>query len=366
MFMSENQIQIDRLLEAAIKQGASDIHLKVGSRPTLRINGHLNSLDTLVLQEEHMPQIIKGILSESKQITYGKTKNVDASLQQKSSDDKIHNFRVNVAEDFNGPYITMRVVPEEIMDVTKIGFPYDLWKDVINLKQGLVLVTGITGSGKTTTLASLVNQINKTRSERIITLEDPVEYIYPQGKSFISQREVGSNLGSFGDGVKYALRQDPDVLLVGEIRDRETALKTLEATATGHLVFSTLHTINASETVRRYVNLFETDDHDNIRDSLASHLAYVFSQQLIPYHKGQGRTLAMEVMNVQSDPAVKNHLRNGEYHKIVNDLQSGKKHKMLTMDQHLGELIESKRLLAKEALPYAHDKKAFGDKYGYS
>ena len=228
-----------------------------------------------------------------------------------------------------------------------------------------MLVTGRTNSGKTTTLASLLQEIIARRNERIITLEDPIEYLLPDAKSYVSQREYGSDFTTFGAGIRSAMRQDPDILLIGEIRDKETAYEAVEATATGHLVFATVHTSNAKETVRRIVNLFPPADHDNMRISLAAQLSYIFCQQLIPYSKGHGqRTLAMEVMNLMLQPSLRNNIRRGEYEKIVDTIQQGKRRKMLTMDQHIQHLVEAGHVEKEDAIRYAHDQAAMRTHYG--
>ena len=357
-------VRIDKILSHAVKAGASDVHLKVGYRPTLRLHGQIVPIETEVIDSNSIEKIIEGIFSETQRDYFRKMRNVDASLERPDSENRSHRYRVNAAYDMKGPYVTIRVIPDTIRDAREIGFPNDVWEDVIQLKRGMVLVTGITGSGKTTTLASLIQEINRTRADHIITIEDPVEYVHCPIKSIISQREIGAHVKTFADGVKYSLRQDPDVLLIGEIRDRETAYRALEAAATGHLVFSTLHTTSAAETARRFVNIFETEDHENIRNSLAANLAYVLSQQLIPYQKEVGRTLAMEVMDVQGSPAIKNHLRKGEYHVIGNELQSGKAQKMITMDQHLMQLCEVGRISEENAILYAQSPEQMKSKFG--
>lgn len=347
--------QIDKILLTAVRQGASDIHLKVGYKPILRIGGMLQTLKTEILNAKDLTDIIKGLLSEQQQVAFSENGNLDTALECTDDNQQTHRYRVNVARDRGGPYIAIRVVPDKILSVEQIGFPLDVWQDIIYLKRGMVLVTGITGSGKTTTLASLINEINKRRSEHIITLEDPIEYVHEPIKSIISQRELGTTLSSFADGVMYALREDPDVLLIGEIRDRETAYKALEASATGHLVFSTLHTISAAETARRYVNIFEPEEQENIRNSLAANLAYVLCQQLIPYEKDvEKRVLAMEVMNVLNSPGIQHNLRKGDYHQIPSQLQTGRHQKMITMDMRLEQLCKEGKISKDNAIVYAH------------
>ncbi|VVB78332.1 Type II/IV secretion system protein [uncultured archaeon] len=347
--------QIDKLLNSAIERNASDLHLKVGYKPILRIGGRLVRLnETVELDAEGISLIARNLMGDAKSVKFSETNNSDFSIEYKSQNGETRRFRANAAMADGHPYLALRVVPREIRNVETIGFPYEVWNDIINLKRGLVLVTGVTGSGKTTTLASLIQKINETRGDHIITIEDPVEYKYSPVKSMISQREVGIDVLSFGDGVKYCLRQDPDVILIGEIRDIETAEKALEAAATGHLVFSTLHTKSAEETVMRYVNMFPANDHDNIRDSLSANLEYVLSQQLLPYEKGGERTLAMEVMNVGYSAAIRNHLRKGEYHQLTSDIQTGRAGKMITMDARLQQLVGAGKISKEMAIAYAY------------
>src|SRR3989344_3740442 len=277
------KFNLSDVLEAARGVNSSDIHFKVGYVPTFRVEGILTGTDGLSpLSQDDLNEIIGCFLSEDKLALLKERGDIDTSFETRIEDVTLR-YRVNVAQDKNGGYATLRLIPDKILGIEKIGFPNNVYRDIVSLNSGLVLVTGVTGSGKTTTLASIINEINKLRGDHIITLEDPIEYVYGPVKSIISQRELGTSLSSFGAGVKYALRQDPDVILIGEIRDKDTAEKSLEAAATGHLVLSTLHTRSADETASRYVNLFPHDDHDNIRSTLASTLAYLLSQQLIPY-----------------------------------------------------------------------------------
>lgn len=364
----KKQHQLERILLGARDMNASDVHFKVGYKPLIRVNGYLKYLDTDVVDEEKITDIVKLILNERKQDYFHKNKNVDASLEivekdKETKKEKIYRHRINIGYARKQPFISIRLIPDKIMSAEEIGFPYEVWKNIVGckeekitgLKRGLVLITGVTGSGKTTTQASLLNEINKRRHEHIITVEDPIEYVHNPLKSIISQREIGVDLHSFADGIKYSLRQDPDVILIGEIRDKETALHNLEAAETGHLVFSTLHTKNAAETVRRYVNLFDADDQDNIRDSLSANLAYVLSQQLIPYQKGVGRKLAMEVMNVKDSVAIRKHIRDGEYHKILGQMQIEKTHKSILMDDHIKQLYKNGEIELEDALAQAYN-----------
>ena len=370
---------LNRILLGARELGASDVHLQIGYRPITRINGRIKFLDTEECNGEFLQEVIDGTLDKDQNVRLMKNKSIDIAIEvmgkiKKDKENKRYRHRVNIAYLTKGnntePFIAFRLIPDKIRPIEKIGFPDDVWKNIVGwkgqeeaenvpgLRRGLVLVTGITGSGKTTTLASLINQINETRAEHIITMEDPIEYVYPRANSIIKQREIGSSLNSFADGVKYSLREDPDIILVGEIRDRDTALHALEASETGHLVFSTLHDPSATETVDRYVGLFNPDEQDKVRISLASNLAYVFSQNLIPCEKGTERRLVMEVMNVRDTPAIRTRIRRGEYNQLIGEMQSHRKYKNITFDHRLVELYKTGELgdmRKDEVLSYAHD-----------
>ena len=360
---NSDEIEVTGILESAMENGASDIHFKVGYEPILRCKGHFEYLDMDKLTKEQLHQVAKSILPERKlaELSEG---DVDTSFEFKDEDNKMHRYRVNAAHDRSGDFIAIRAVPDEIIPLEDIGFPYkQVWQRITTLKEGLVLVTGRTGSGKSTTLASLIQRINQERAEHIITIEDPVEYVYEPVKSIISQREIGVSVRSFAEGIRSALREDPDVIQLQEIRDLDTAYHALEAASTGHLVFATLHTVSAVDTVRRYVNMFDKADHDNIRHSLASNLAYVLSQNLIPYHRDVGKSLAMEIMNVRDCDGIKNLLREGKDSQLLSQIQTQHKLGMITMDQHLALLAKQGTVDTNEAILYAHREKDFLESY---
>ena len=344
---------LDKILLEESSEGASDIHMKAGHSLRVRIRGEIHRKEEYYFDKEAIIDAVNIMLSENQRAHFEKRRNIDASYQITDREAKISRYRVNCAQDMNGPYIAIRIIPDVIRSIDEIGFPNDVHKDIIDLRAGLVLVTGITGSGKTTTLASIVQEIIKSRKVHIITIEDPVEYVYNSEDSIITQREIGANLDSYVDGVKYALRQDPDIILIGEIRDPETAYKALEAAATGHLVFSTLHVINAIRAASRYVSIFDADDHPNIQNSLAANLSYVLSQQLIPpATPGGERTLAMEVLNVKDSKAIQNHIREGQYKFIISDMETGKSLKMITMNDHINMLVKEGKLPEEVASHY--------------
>jgi len=260
-----NGVSLEEVLKLAVDGNASDLHFKVGSPPELRKGTKLVPMDNYTpLDHAAMEILLEVILSEKQRKRFSEVGELDKSLQTTAA-----RFRVNAGMERSGPYITIRVIPYDIRQVLSLGFPTPVWREIISLNHGLVLVTGVTGSGKSTTLASLIQEINSTQQKKVICIEDPIEAVYKKGKSMIIQREVGVHTTSFYSGVMHALRQDPDILLIGEIRDQDTAQAALQAAETGHLVFSTLHTKDAAGTIGRYVDLFPEERKGDIRSALA-------------------------------------------------------------------------------------------------
>ena len=323
--------------DAAKNNGASDIHIQTDEPPIIRAKSRLLRLDTAPVAGEELDGFLKGILSEGQYNRWYSHHDVEASFSY-HRDGLDYQFRVHVGKDRRGPNVAMRILPPVTRGVEDIGFPYEVWKKIINLERGLVLVTGITGSGKSTTLAALIQQMNKQQEMHIITLEDPIEYVFKPVKSIIQQREVGKDVASFDSGLRSALRQDPDVIMVGEIRDLETATEAIEATETGHLVLATLHTKSAAATVQRIEELYDTNK-DKIRGALASNLAYILCQQLVPYHRGQ-RTLVMEVLRVDGRSNIQNLIRQGKYEQIDNYMQPSPETCTIRMDDRFVQLVK--------------------------
>jgi twitching motility protein PilT len=251
----------------------------------------------------------------------------------------------------------------DIPPIEQIGFPNNVWEDIINRKQGLVLVTGITGAGKSTTIASLIERINRQRACRVITLEDPIEYIFEQRNCIISQREVGRDVKSFVDGLRAMLREDPDIIFVGEMRDPETISMTLMAAETGHLVFSTLHTRDTTGTITRILDYFPEGRQAEVRNQLSLGLRCIISQKLIPRKSGQGRVVAMEILN--NNYACANNIRTGKIEQLYSQLQTKTKNapdeKMLTMESHLARLVKTGEIDLLEAQKWANNLKTFAD-----
>lgn len=336
----------------------SDLHLKVNTPPAYRVDGDLVKMKGPKLDNETARKLIYPLLSEKQIKDFENDHNVDASYQVGQLQ-----FRINVFMDNDGISAAVRGLSNEVPEVESIGFPNDVWKDIIRRKQGLVLMTGITGAGKSTTIASLIARISQQRACRIITLEDPIEYILGQKKAMISQREVGRDVPKFIDGLKAMLREDPDIVFVGEMRDQETISMTLMAAETGHLVFSTLHTRDVIGTLTRILDYFPAERHDEVSNQLSLGLAYVVSQKLIPKKGGDGRIVAMEILN--NSYACRNLIRTGKIEQLYSQLQTKTKdrpdEKMITMEACLARMVKRNEIDLLEAQKWANDHKAFID-----
>ncbi|MHC4636462.1 MAG: type IV pilus twitching motility protein PilT [Planctomycetota bacterium] len=336
----------------------SDLHIKVGAPPTYRIDGDLVKLKGSAVTTDIAKQLIYPLLSDEKLAKLGKKFDVDCSY-------KVGNlqFRINIFMENDGLCAAIRALSMDIPPVDKIGFPNDVWDDIVNRRHGLVLVTGITGAGKSTTIAALVDKIAEKRACRIITLEDPIEYIYKQRYSIISQREVGRDLGSFAEGLKAVLREDPDIIFVGEMRDAETIAMTLMAAETGHLVFSTLHTRDATGTITRILDYFPEGRQSEVRNQLSLGLSYILCQKLVPKKDAKGRVVAMEILN--NNYAVANLIRTGKIEQIYSQLQTKTRNKpdekMITMEKHLSMLVKQDTIDVLEAKKWANNLKCFVD-----
>lgn len=333
------------IIEKATQEPISDIHLKVGLNPVVRVNGNLKPLtDFAVLKETDLLSFAKEILSPEQQQLFTQNKELDLSLQTQNA-----RFRVNVYNEKNGTAIAMRLIPNIIPQIEQLGIN-PIVKQFCNLKQGLVLVTGSSGEGKSTTLAAMVDEVNRTRNTHIITIEDPVEYVYQNKSSLITQREVGSDTLSFAKALRSSLREDPDVLLVGEMRDLETIQNTLTAAETGHLVFATLHTNNAAETIDRIIDVFPAQKQAQIRTQLAATLKGTIAQKLVPTKQGR-RIAACEIMFV--DDAIRNLIRSGKTFQIKNAIQTGKIRGSQTMNSSLINLYKLGIITKEVAIQYS-------------
>lgn len=343
------------------KQGAlrvSDLHIKIGTHPAYRVDGDLVRMKGEVVTEEMAKGLIYPLIGEKYIEILKNQSSIDCSYRLRGLQ-----FRVNVFMENDGICAAIRALGLDIPKPEEIGFPNTVWKDIIKQKHGLILFTGITGAGKSTTIASLIEAINSSRACRIITLEDPIEYLFSQKHSMISQREIGRDLHSFSDGLRSMMREDPDVIFVGEMRDPETVSLTLTAAETGHLVFSTLHTRDATGTITRILDFFPTGKQDEIRNQLSLGLAYVISQKLIPKKDGNGRIVAMEILN--SNYAISNLIRKNKIEQIYSQMQTKTKdqpdERMITMERHMAKLVKTKKIDLLEAQKWTNDHKSFID-----
>lgn len=335
-------MEIKEILAIGKELDASDVHIVVGKPPVLRVNGELQEMLVDRLMPNDCQKIIYSILNENQQQVFEEKKELDFSFGIAG----LGRYRVNVHMQRGTVAAAIRAINTDTVDIKKLGLP----KSVENLTEhhnGLVLVTGPTGSGKSTTLASMINKINEERAVHIITIEDPIEFLHKHKKAVVEQREVKTDTLSFGAALKYALRQDPDVILIGELRDLETIEAALTAAETGHLVFGTLHTNDAAQTIDRIVDVFPTAQQGQIRMQLSNSLKGVVAQQLIVRADKQGRSLAAEVLI--GTPAVANLIREGKTHQIYSMIETGSRFGMKSMDQSLKELYD-KRLIAYEEM----------------
>lgn len=348
-------VNMDRLLQACVAQDASDIHLTVGRPPVLRIHGGLRSLETKVLDPDDTTSLMKSITPERNQ----------EELQESGTTDfgfafgDVARFRVSVFRQKGSMALVLRLIPSKILGLDEIGLP-KICSALCRRPRGMFLVTGPTGSGKTTTLATMINYINENLDRHIVTIEDPIEYYHRHKKSIINQREVGVDVPSFSEALRRVLRQDPDVILVGELRDLETIEAAIRAAETGHLVFSTLHTTSASGTVTRIIDVFPPNQQEQIRTQLSGNLVAVLAQSLCPLSSGKGRVAAFEFMVVT--PAIANLIRENKSYRIDSSIQTGKKLGMQLLDDHLWQLYDSGKVSLEEILDRARQPGMLQDK----
>jgi len=344
-------VTMNALLEIAKERDASDLHITVGVPPILRIHGHLEYMSYDVLLPQATQDLIVPVMNEKQLEIYEEKGEVDFSVAVAS----VGRFRVNVFMQRGSMAAAFRVVASEIPNPSTLGIPESV-QDLYTRKRGLILVTGPTGSGKSTSLASIINEINQNRSAHIITLEDPIEYLHKHRKSIVNQREIGMDTHSYANALRAALRQDPDVILVGEMRDLDTISIAVTAAETGHLVLSTLHTIGAASTIDRVIDVFPPHQQQQIRVQLSSVLVSVISQQLIPTFDGTGRVAAFEVLH--ANPAVRNLIRENKTHQILSIMQTNKRIGMQTMDDSILKLAMDNKISMEDALNSAQDRVA--------
>ena len=345
-------MNILELLQKTIESKASDLHITVAVPPMIRVNGMLERLGDCALMPKDTIDLAKQVLTEAQLIELEAKGELDLSF----SNPGLGRFRVNIYKQRGSYGIAFRVVALRIPAMEELGLPPVL-KQLASNHKGLILVTGPTGSGKSTTLASMIDYINKERSCHILTLEDPIEYLHKHNKSMVNQREIGNDSFSFANALRAALRQDPDVILVGEMRDLETIGIAITAAETGHLVMSTLHTIGAAKTIDRIIDVFTPHQQQQIRVQLSSVLAGIVSQQLLPRADGTGRVAAFEIM--LTNTAIKNLIREGKTHQIQSLIQTGAKFGMVTMDNSLAELYRKGIITREVALDFCVEKDMF-------
>ncbi len=343
-----SEVEMSEMLQLAVDVGASDIHLAVNSPPILRLHGALNAIDAPVLKPEDTERLMKAITSPDHQQRVREQGGTDFGF---GFGDKAR-FRVSVFKQKGNVGIVLRQIPSRLLSLEEIGLPPQI-KELLFRPRGLVLVTGPTGSGKTTTLASMLDVINRERDCHIITVEDPIEYYHVHKKSLVTQRELGVDVPSFREALKRALRQDPDVILVGEMRDLETMEAAITAAETGHLVFATLHTTGAARTVDRIVDAFPTNQQDQIRTQLSVSIVAVLSQLLLVRADRPGRVAAFEVMI--STPSVQALIRDNKTYRITSDIQTGAKHGMITLDAHLMALYQTGSITYEDLITKSQD-----------
>ena len=348
--------QIDQVLKAAYDMGASDIHITVGRPPCVRNKGEILSLAKFpVLSKEHTKKLIYSILNEDQIKEFEEGLELDCSYYIP----EVCRFRVNVMYQKGIIEAVLRVIPSKIPTAQEISLEKNIM-EFSTLPNGMVLVTGPTGSGKSTTLAALIEEINQTRKEHIITVEDPIEFVYEAKECVIRQREVGADTPSFSSALKHILRQDPDIVLVGEMRDLETIGLALTAAETGHLVFGTLHTSDAAQTIDRVIDVFPVHQQTQVRVQLGAALQGVVCQILLPTADGKGRAAAREVMKIT--PAISNLIREGKTHQIYSAIETGGKYGMISMDNALLELVKKKLVKAEVAMSKSHNPELFKQK----
>ena len=328
--------------------GASDLHLTADARPAMRLHGELTQIADLdVLSADVIQRTVYSILTQAQREKFEETLELDFSYSLPGR----ARFRVNVYQQKESLGAAFRVIPFEIKTIEELGVP-PVVGNFSMLPRGFVLVTGPTGSGKSTTLAALVDMANRQRSDHIMTVEDPIEFLHSHKRCLVNQREIGQDTKSFGNALKHVLRQDPDIILVGEMRDLETISVALTAAETGHLVFATLHTQDAAQTIDRVIDVFPPHQQQQIRQQLAGALQGVICQTLCRTSDGKGRAVATEVL--VATPAVRNLIREGKTHQIYSAMQAGAQHGMHTMDQHLAELVRSHRITYETGLEKCH------------
>ena len=345
--------KIDRFLKLMNDRGASDFHLTVGRPPMLRASGSMESIRYRTISETDFNEMMKPVTPPKVWEEYAQSNDVDFAYEIPN----VARYRVNLFRQQRGGGAVFRVIPTKIMTIEQLGLP-DQLRRIASIRSGLVLVTGPTGSGKSTTLAAIVDLINETRGLHVITIEDPIEFVHPNKKCLVHQREIGSHAKSFAEALKAAGREDPDVILVGEMRDLETIAMALSAAERGTLVFGTLHTNNAAKTMDRIISVFPASEQEGVRNVLGETIRAVVAQQLMP-KIGGGRVAALEILF--ASPAIGNMIREGKTSQVTSAIQTGVKEGMIDMDGSIRRLYKDGEITARTAYDKAIDKEQFKD-----
>jgi twitching motility protein PilT len=344
--------KIDKLFRELKETGGSDLHLSVGFPPTLRLKGEMHRTSREVLTNDALTEMIYEILTPEQQQELEKNRDLDTAYELEG----VARFRCNFLFQHRGIGAVFRIIPTKILTIDDLKLPPALYK-IAEFQRGLVVVTGPTGSGKSTTLAAIIDQINKTREAHVLTIEDPIEFVHPNIKCLITQREAGAHTHSFADALRVATREDPDIILVGEMRDLETISLALTCASLGILVFGTLHTNNAAKTIDRIIDAFPSNQQDQVRSMLGDSIQAIVAQQLLPTKDGKGRCAANEIL--LGSAALANMIREGKVSQIPSLIQGGLSEGMQTMDYALMKLIKEDRISPEAAYEKASDKSLF-------
>ncbi len=342
----EIMVTVAELLKQAKEMGASDLHITVGTPPKVRINGKLTTLDFPRMMPPDTMAAVMEVMNDQQREVFEEKGEIDMSYAVP----EMGRFRVNAFKQRGTAAMAIRLVGTSVPEASALGIP-DSVVDLYSKKRGLILVTGPTGSGKSTTLAALIDQVNKNRECHVITLEDPIEFLHRHNKSMVNQREVGLDTVSYRDALRAALREDPDVILVGEMRDFETMSVAITAAETGHLILSTLHTSSAADTVDRVIDVFPPHQQQQVRIQFSNVLTAVVCQQLIPKADGSGRVAAFEVL--LANPAIRNLIREGKSHQLLSVIQTNRKEGMISMDESIMQLYEAGKISKEMAIQFA-------------
>lgn len=345
-------MDISDLLNFMVKNKASDLHLSAGLPPMIRVNGDMRKINLPDMTHEETHNMVYDIMSDAQRKQYEDTFECDFSFEIKG----VSRFRVNAFKQNRGAGAVFRSIPSKVLTLEELNCP-PIFKTIADQPRGIVLVTGPTGSGKSTTLAAMIDYLNTNNQSHILTIEDPIEFVHESKKSLVNQREVGSQTQSFKNALKSALREDPDTILVGELRDLETISLALTAAETGHLVFGTLHTSSAAKTVDRIIDVFPAAEKEMVRAMLSESLRAVISQSLLKRSNGDGRMAAHEIMI--GTPAIRNLIRENKVAQMYSMMQTGTQHGMQTLDQCLLSLVRSGQVSIDEARTYAQQKESF-------